>query len=250
MATSNSSKLSPGFKRIGFLKIGALPLTRLGSRLHPIGPRFVIQGQTMAVYECECGAICVVQIGNATHGTTLSCGCLHQERLAMERRTHGFTTGRKEHPIYRLRKAMLDRCYRPGNSRYHRYGGRGIVVCEEWKNNPVAFVDWAKTHGWKPGLTIDRRDNDGNYCPENCRFVTIQVNSRNTSRNHPVTAFGETKLLVEWTEDARCTVNFRTLSGRIRNDWAPEDAIALPSHAGKPYRNRQSPAIIPENLLW
>ena len=77
---------------------------------------------------------------------------------------------------------MLNRCYNPENKQYPRYGGRGILVCEEW-GTYEAFYDWAKSSGWKPELQIDRCDNDKGYCPENCRFVTCRQNNRNRCNN-------------------------------------------------------------------
>lgn len=90
---------------------------------------------------------------------------------------------RKNHPEYdRLRKNvwgnMKDRCRNPNNKWYYCYGGKGVKVCEEWNNFEV-FYEWSITHGYGEGLTIDRIDNDGDYCPENCRYVTMRVNNRN-----------------------------------------------------------------------
>jgi len=81
--------------------------------------------------------------------------------------------------LYKLWDAIKDRCYRHGNCRYYRYGGRGITVCPGWKKNSRAFVEWAKAHGYKEGLQIDRINNDGDYSPANCRFVTHRENNLN-----------------------------------------------------------------------
>jgi len=76
---------------------------------------------------------------------------------------------------------MIQRCTNPKNNRYSTYGARGITVCDEWREFKP-FYDWAVSNGWKRGLEIDRKDNDKNYCPENCRIVTKYVNSNNTTR--------------------------------------------------------------------
>jgi hypothetical protein len=109
------------------------------------------------------------------------------------------------------------------------YGGRGISVCELWQTNFVAFKEWAESAGWKKGLQIDRRDNNGNYTPENCRIVTPAQNSLNTRRNLFITAFGETKTVKEWAEDSRCVVCAKTLRARVRlHGYEGETAITQP----------------------
>jgi hypothetical protein len=89
------------------------------------------------------------------------------------------------HPLYNVWSGMRRRCYNRKHEGYHRYGGRGIKICEEWRMNPTAFVNWGIENGYRKGLTIDRIDNDGNYQPNNCRFVTIKVNSNNRALPGP-----------------------------------------------------------------
>lgn len=129
---------------------------------------------------------------------------------------------RRKHPesqdgLYTIWGAMKERCYNAHNKSYIRYGGRGICVCEEWKNNFSAFADWALSNGYSKGLTIDRIDNNGNYCPSNCRWATTKQQNRNYSKNHMITYMGETKCLADWSEHFginRATILYRIQSGK------------------------------------
>jgi len=124
---------------------------------------------------------------------------------------------------------MRQRCYDENCKLYHYYGARGISVCDEWLSAYLNFKSWALTNGFQEHLVIDRIDTYGNYEPANCRWITQKENCRNTRSNHIVTAFGETKCLAEWAEDARCQVKYGTLWRRIANlEWEPELAIAQP----------------------
>ena len=89
---------------------------------------------------------------------------------------HGYS----KHPLYGVWSSMRDRCSNPNNKSYHRYGGRGITVSDEWYR-VEPFIEWALKAGWKPGLQLDRTNNDGNYQPNNCRFVTRKENANNMS---------------------------------------------------------------------
>ena len=84
--------------------------------------------------------------------------------------------------LYKVWKGIKRRCYNSHEKKYHRYGGRGIIVCDEWKENYLIFKQWAVENGYKKGLQIDRINNDGNYEPDNCRFVTNTENARNKSQ--------------------------------------------------------------------
>lgn len=96
---------------------------------------------------------------------------------------HGFARGSGKHPLYRVWLGMKRRCLDKTDERYKDYGGRGITICDEWIKDPAAFVDWGLKNGWKPGLEIDRQDNNGSYIPSNCRFVTPTVQNQNKRTN-------------------------------------------------------------------
>lgn len=107
--------------------------------------------------------------------------------------------GLSRHQLYGVWSTMKARCANTKNKKYPRYGGRGITVCEEWQTFEP-FYEWAMANGYRNNLTIDRIDNDGDYCPENCRWVTLQKQANNTSKTIKIEFNGETKTLSEWAE--------------------------------------------------
>lgn len=160
--------------------------------------------------------------------------------------------GPLENPrLYRTWLNMRSRCNNPRATSYRHYGGRGISVCAEWATW-VAFRDWAYAHGWREDLTLERIDTDGNYEPSNCRWATVREQGRNTRANVRLTAFGEAKTVVEWAEDARCSVQYDTLAERIRSGWDHERAITTapvtpsgrgPAHSGSKVTAADIPII-------
>lgn len=137
--------------------------------------------------------------------------------------------GLKNTRLFRIWSNMKNRCNNPNCDVFHRYGGRGITVCDEWKNDFQAFYDWSITHGYSDELTLDRKDNDGNYCPENCRWATFKTQANNTSRCRLITINGETKSMHEWCEITG--VNYNTARDRInRGHWDPIKAVTTPSN--------------------
>ena len=134
-------------------------------------------GKATWLCRCDCGRETVVAGAELRHGGQKSCGCHQQEWAAAARRKHGLSRT----DLYYVWRNMINRCEWPGVHNYHRYGGRGIKVCDEWRRDFNAFAEWALANGYQKGLQIDRIDNDGDYEPSNCRFVTPAENNRNKS---------------------------------------------------------------------
>lgn len=191
----------------------------------PLGHRDS-RGVRVTYYECrcDCGTVKPINAGGLLRGTIQSCRCLHRQRTSETSKKHGRTPAQ----LYGVWQAMKRRCRNENDPRFHRYGGRGIRVCPEWESSYEAFRDWAFAHGYHLGLTIERNDNDGDYCPTNCRWATWVEQSHNKQTSFLITAFGETKVLSQWAVDPRCTLTGGGLRKRILCGWSPELAITAP----------------------
>lgn len=179
---------------------------------------------------CDCGTEKVVIGSLLRRGMTKSCGCLQLESNLTVKRN--LTHGMAHSPTYHTWECMIQRCGNEENPKFVNYGERGIRVCERWH----AFENFLADMGRRPiGKTLDRNDNDGNYEPGNCRWATPKQQARNRRSSRTIAAFGDTKTLVEWSEDSRCSVNVNGNLIRVRLGlgWNPEKAIAMParSHA-------------------
>lgn len=174
-------------------------------------------GSSQWLCRCDCGNETVVDSQNLRGNKTLSCGCLQKEKAMYSNTTHGMF-GTK---IYRAWCHAKERCYNPNVKNYKDYGGRGIKMCDEWKNNPDKFIEWSLKNGFDinsfgDDCTIDRIDVNGDYCPENCRWVSKQEQANNTRTNHYLTYNGETKTLAQWSRELG--IKYHIIVHRV-NKW-------------------------------
>lgn len=176
---------------------------------------------------CECGKERIVAATSLKRGRSQSCGCFHIEvNQSLTKHGHagtiqkGILKGRSR--LYNTWGKMKQRCSNPKVERYPQYGGRGITVCEEWQTFKP-FMEWALANGYEEGLQIDRIDNDGNYEPRNCRWVTPRENTLNTSRTINLTLNGETHSISEWAEITG--IKAATLYKRYHLGWSTQSIL-------------------------
>lgn len=159
--------------------------------------------RSMWFCQCECGSpVKAVRTDHLWSGRVVSCGCHKAVQLSEERRKHNQSKSR----LYGVWCNMKNRCYNPNVRSYKNYGAIGITVCDEWKNDFVAFRDWAYANGYKDDAeymkcTIDRIDNDGPYAPWNCRFVDAKVQANNRGHSIGLETMSEREkslLLEDW----------------------------------------------------
>lgn len=183
-------------------------------------------GRQRWVCECECGNVKIAPAPDLKRGRIRSCGCLHREIVKSGdcRRTHGGTGT----PEYRSWTSMLRRCSDPKAVGYHRYGGRGIKVCERWQK----FENFLEDMGSRPeGTTLDRYpDQDGNYEPSNCRWATYSEQAENMSTTVLITANGKCQSVSAWARELG--VSSRAIHYRLSR-MTPEEAINRPFRAHK-----------------
>ena len=155
-----------------------------------------VRGHSQWLCKCDCGVEKVVLGLNIKRGKTSSCGCMQREGMVAKKTVHGQTYSR----LYNIWCHIKYRCFNPKAKNYHNYGGRGITMCEEWRNDFQAFYDWSMQNGYSDDLSIDRNDNDGNYEPSNCRWATTKEQGNNRRTNRSVTYNGETHTITEWND--------------------------------------------------
>ena len=180
--------------------------------------------------KCDCGNEKIIDKRNLLKGFTQSCGCLRNERISAANKTHGDTDSR----LYNVWSAMKRRCYNETVPEYKNYGGRGISMCDDWKDNYSSFKEWAYSTGYddkapRGQCTIDRIDVNGNYCPENCRWATVKEQMSNTRKNHQETYRGETHTIAEWGDILQ--IDPQKIRTRMQYGWSFQDAVEAPDDA-------------------
>lgn len=185
---------------------------------------------------CDCGSEMAFDGTNIRSGNTSSCGCLHRERAKARATKHGLIG----HRLYSTWRGMKDRCYSPNHSHYAQYGGRGIGVDEPWRSDFAAFVrDMEPT--WRPGLTVDRIDVNGNYGPGKCRWSTQSEQCSNKRNNVLLTVDGVTKTVTQWAADTG--IHVETMRARIARGLSDE-AVVRTVPRGKGVTTSSSPEIL------
>lgn len=156
--------------------------------------------------KCDCGKITIVRGGNLRTGHTISCGC-----------KKGLIKHNKwDTRLYRIYTNMKQRCNNPKNVWYKNYGARGIKICDSWQNDFMSFYNWSINNGYSDELSIDRIDVNGNYEPNNCRWVTKLVQQNNMRRNKLITYKNETHTISEWERKFNLRHNY--ISSRLRSN--------------------------------
>lgn len=173
--------------------------------------------------ECSCGhpkcrKTKLIRVDHLVKGESLSCGrCSRSGKSEISAK-------RSHYGSYRSYQKMMDRCYNPKHPAYAQYGGRGIVVCDEWK---ASFKAFAEHMGERPnGLTLDRINTNGNYEPGNCRWATMAEQNRNRSNASSVTINGQTHSVTEWAEILG--IQRQVIFGRLRAGWDAERSLTTP----------------------
>lgn len=165
--------------------------------------------------KCDCGNEVSIRANALRMGRSVSCGCYNKEVITK----HG-SSRTKLHHVW---QCIKDRCLNENYAHRKTYGGRGIGICEEWAKSYEAFEKWALSNGYKKGLTIDRIDNDGDYEPSNCRWVTMKVQCRNRRNNVVLESKGERHCLAEWAELTKQP--YSRLASRHRRGWSDHEII-------------------------
>ena len=169
--------------------------------------------------DCDCGGHTLAWPNLVVRGHVKACHCGKSRTFREMNTTHGFSKER----LYEIWCSMKKRCNNPNSKGYSHYGGRGIRICEEWSNDYVTFRDWALSHGYSDELSIERIDVNGNYCPENCKWIPLKEQALNRTRTILVTIDGETKPFSKWME--YYGLNKSTAYSRYYRGETPEQAL-------------------------
>lgn len=170
---------------------------------------------------CECGREVTVIRSNLIRNTR-SCGCSKGKYISDSKITHGMSNSR----LYQIWRNMKNRCYNPNVDRYDRYGGRGITICDEWKDNFQAFYEWSMNNGYSDGLSIDRINVNGDYAPDNCHWITMPEQADNKCNSRLFEFNGSAHTVSEW---AKITgISRDVIWNRIKRGWNIDRVLSQP----------------------
>lgn len=169
-------------------------------------------GNRQWLCQCECGNKKIYTTSNLN--VVKGCGCAKGKHKCSQTK------------LYRTYQRMKNRCYRKNYPQYNNYGGRGIKVCDEWLNDFLTFKNWSLENGYKEGLSIDRINPNGNYEPNNCRWITMFEQASNKRNNIFYTINGETKTQAQWCRTYNIPVT--NVRRRLNSGWDIETALTKP----------------------
>lgn len=219
------------FKDLTGKKIGRLTIIKRISEASPI----------KWLCRCDCGNYTEVFGYNLTRLHTTSCGCFNKEqnkkRIVKKENNVFYKHGKSDTKLHSLWRSMIGRCYNTNNKAYKNYGGRGIKVCEEWKNDFMSFYNWAISNGYnemknKFEQSLDRINVNDNYKPDNCRWATAKQQANNKRNNHIIEYKGEKHNIAEWAK----IYNMKrgTLQARLNvYNWDIKKALETPIKEGR-----------------
>lgn len=187
-------------------KFGELTIIKeLNPNITPCGTR-----QRRFLCKCVCGNEVIRHLSSLLHSNGISCGCLDFNIGEINRK---YTKEQKNSFLYSTWVGMRQRCYYKKSTHYRLYGARGITVCDEWRNDYLAFYNWSIEHGASEELTLDRIDNDKGYSPNNCRWATLEQQANNKSTSRFISYNGVSKTVMEWSKYRN--INEGTIRSRI-----------------------------------
>lgn len=178
---------------------------------------------------CRCDRVVYLLFDTVYRELIKSCGCIPK----ITRETHGLTKNNQTHPIFLAWRNMRSRCYDKNDINYHNYGGRGITVCDEWREKVEPFYEWAISNGWEMGLTIERENVNTGYNPYNCKWIPKDEQQSNTRRNRFIDINGEVKILRDWIKDERCLTSVSEFYRRVGAGMSPQEALFKPTNRKK-----------------
>lgn len=174
------------------------------------------KGHSIVKCICDCGKMWAGKVSGILEGRVFSCGCFSVKNVVNRSTKHGLSNTK----LYNLWRGINSRCYYKNGPAYLKYGNRGIYVCDEWRHDPENFISWALENGYKEGLQIDRRDNDGPYAPYNCHFILCKQNNRNRRSSRYIDIAGDKKTVAEWAEINN--IDYSKLLYRLNHGWPVE----------------------------
>ena len=197
-------------------------------------PPFKKDGHWFYFCECICGNTKVIYSSYLKNNDTTKCKECYIKK--MKANPPAYKDGGKYRRLRRSWTDMHSRCYNVNNTAYSRYGGRGLIVCQEWFSFKT-FKKWALSHNYNDKLTIERINNNGNYEPNNCKWTTYKEQNRNKRNNVHYEAFGKSKIIADWADDDKCIVPESTLWNRLkRGNWDIKHALTFPRNPGLSYK--------------